>query len=83
MGTPHRVDLIPPRPARWSHLHHHDEEVVDVGNAVELLKQRQGQEGQQGVLIAAHSVVLATRQLVRVPGKRKNGFNRVGREREG
>lgn len=36
------------------------EEVVEVGHPLELLKQRHGQEGQQGVLVAAHHIVLAT-----------------------
>lgn len=36
------------------------EEIVEVGHPLELFKQRHGQEGQQGVLVAAHQVVLAT-----------------------
>lgn len=36
------------------------EEKVEVGHPLELFKQRHGQESQQGVLVAAHRVVLAT-----------------------
>jgi len=43
-----------------SDLHHHHEEEVEIGHSVKLFKQRQGQEGQGGVLVAAEHIVLAT-----------------------
>lgn len=43
-----------------SDLHHHHEEEVEIGHSLELLKQRQGQEGQWGVFVAAQQIVLAT-----------------------
>lgn len=41
------------------------EEKVEVGHPLKLFKQRHGQEGQQGVLVAAHQIVLATKKTQR------------------
>lgn len=43
-----------------SDLQHHHEEKVEVGHSLELFKQCHGQENQEGVLVAAHQIVLAT-----------------------
>lgn len=45
-----------------SDLQHHHEEEIEIGSSVELLEQRQGQEGQGGVFMTVHRVALPTQK---------------------
>lgn len=48
------------------------EEKVEVGHPLELFEERHGQESQQGVLVAAHQIVLATKNTERCSNDTSN-----------
>lgn len=62
-------------------LQHNHEEKEEVGHSLELFKQHHGQEGQGGVLVAAHHIVLETNRKTGWLSNQSSGYR--GRRRGG